>query len=464
MTSSQGSATPPPPAAKSFNPQAALERLSLVLQLERRSRSAEREELPFVMVNETRQLLTYRQAVLFSVRRTGVTLAAVSGLAVPDASSPFSQWMAKFAKWRLGLPGGNGYQRLDLGVIAAESTNPPKWLPDWTEWLPRHGLWAPLPDGRGGLSGVLALFREEPFSEPETALFSHLSESYGQTFALRMAGKGRRARHVTLGTWIALFLVLAGVMCIPVRQTELAPAEVTARRPALVRSGLDGVVDKLLVEPNQEVEKGDILVRLEDAQLRTKLALAKKAEEMAAVEYRQLLQSALSDPKTKQRLPLVQGRMEQLAAETAYIDSQMERVVIASPMKGVVLCDNPDEWLGRPVSLGQRIMLVADPGNLELEIRLPITASLEMMVGERVLFYPNVTPIDPMPAVITFVGYRATEVPGVGMAYVLKADISTGGKPFLGLRGSAKMYGESQPVGLILFRTPIMAVRQWLGI
>ncbi len=43
-------------------------------------------------------------------------------------------------------------------------------------------------------------------------------------------------------------------------------------------------------------------------------------------------------------------------------------------------------------------------------------------------------------------------------------DLAKGGKPLLGLRGMAKLYGKPQPLGLNLLRTPIQAVRQWLGI
>ena len=469
---SQKIPTPPVPSPepstgtvkKPINPLLVLERMALVLQLQRRSRLASAEELPFIMVNETRQLLPYRQAVLYSLQRGGATLSAVSGLAVPDQSAPYAQWLSKFIKWRLDQPEAEKHQRLNLEKMTANAVKPPIWLPQWKEWLPPHALWAPLFDGTGRILGILALFREEPFPDQDSMLFSHLSEAYGQSYALASVGRRRRVGHSRF--WLGIILLLAAIAAffIPASQTVLAPAEVSARRPALVRAGLDGVISRFLVEPNQHVEKGDRLILLEDDQLRTRLAVARKAEEMAAAEYRQLLQSALSDAKTKQRLPLALGRMEQLAAETAYVESLMERVVINSPMRGVVLCDNPDEWLGRPVSLGQRIMLVADPEDLELEIRLPASEALRIEVGDKLLFYPNIAPISPMEAVVTFVGYRASEAAGLGIAFTLRADLAKGGKPLLGLRGMAKLYGKPQPLGLNLLRTPIQAVRQWLGI
>lgn len=445
------------------NPVAVLDRLSLLLQLQRRARTAEDEELPFIMANETRQLLKYRQAALFSLNRGRTRVQAVSGLAVPDPNAPYVQWLSKFAKWRLERADGAGVERVNLVQVQEETKKAPVWLGDWKEWLPPHLLWGPLNDPRGGFIGILLAFRDEPYSETEVMLFSHLLGGYAETLALSQSKK--RKRSLPLSPILALALLAAiAAMFYPVRQSVLAPSEVTAKRPALVRAGLDGVVDQFLVQPNQEVEAGDPLIRLEDAQLRTKLAVAKKAEDMAQAEYRQLLQAGLSDPRTKQRIPLAQGRIEQLAAETAYIESLMERVLIHSPIKGVVLCDNPDEWLGRPVSLGQRIMLVADPHTVELEIRLPASDSMQVNVGDELMFFPNISPIEPKPATVSFVGYRAGEVAGVGMAFILRADIDSGGDSLLGLRGMAKLYGPSQSLGLVLLRKPIMAVRQWLGL
>lgn len=444
---------------------AALDRLTLTLQLQRRSARASADEIPFIMVNETRQMLVYRQAAFFDLKRGKPSLLSISGLAVPDASSPFMVWLNRFVRWRMTSTDGGVFERFDLAepAVDVDKTRLPAWYDDWKEWLPRYGLWAPLPNGRGEIAGILTFFRDKPFGDAEQLLASHLAESYGLAWSLKRTGGGKRARPLT--PWfIALLIAAAAAMFLPMKPSVLAPSEITAKRPALIRSGLDGVIDRFYVEPNQWVEAGEPLILLDDAQLRTRLAVAKKAEDMAEAEYRQLLQTALSDPKSKRGIPLVQGRIEQLAAERSYIESLLKRVVINSPGKGVVLCDNPDEWLGRPVGLGQRIMLVADPKNVEVEIRLPAYESMTVAVGDEVYFYPNVSPIEPVKAVVTYVGYRAVDTPGVGLAFILRADIAASESPLLGLRGVTKLYGPERRLGEVVFRSPLAAARQWLGL
>lgn len=73
--------------------------LSLLTQLSRRVReSASPEEIGFIAVNESKQLLPYRQSALW-MRGKGV--AAVSGIPDPDRSSPYIQWLTECcSKWQ----------------------------------------------------------------------------------------------------------------------------------------------------------------------------------------------------------------------------------------------------------------------------------------------------------------------------------------------------------------------------
>ena len=66
-------------------------RLTLLLQLERRARQAPAEEIPYIVVNETADLIPYRQALLW--RRGLDRLEAVSGVASPEKNSPYALWL-----------------------------------------------------------------------------------------------------------------------------------------------------------------------------------------------------------------------------------------------------------------------------------------------------------------------------------------------------------------------------------
>lgn len=440
--------------------QDALLSLSLLLQLQRRVRRAEAGELPFIFVNETRAVVPYRQAVFWKQALDGSwSVAAVSGLAAPDAGAPFVQWLSLLGNAMRRTPGHASITPID------RSTLPSAIGESWAEWLPAGGLWLPLP-AADSLAGALALFRDEPFRKDEIELLGHLSEAYGQCLASQSPRKKFQILTPALKSW-RLWLTAAFCLFLlfPIRQSVLVPAEVTPLQPAHIRVGIDGVVKKLFVAPNQQVAPGEKLLSLEDDHLRTRLVVARKNLEIARAELQQTQQLSLVDSRSKIRLPMLQGRLEQLLAEVELVESQLARVVTVSPVAGVAVFDDPDVWLGRPVSLGQKIMEVADPSRVQLEITLPMSETLPLRQGERLLFFPNISPHTPLPGTLTFIGYQASETPDAGLAFTLRASFAPGETlPRLGLRGTAKLYGERMPLVILLLRRPFLQVRQWLGV
>src|SRR5262245_61046218 len=71
-------------------------RVGELLQLCARARDAGRDELPFVIVNETIQMVSYDQAVLWDARSAGVV--ALSGAARPDRTSPYALALSRLFK------------------------------------------------------------------------------------------------------------------------------------------------------------------------------------------------------------------------------------------------------------------------------------------------------------------------------------------------------------------------------
>ena len=438
-----------------------LKRLSILLQLSRRARKASEDELGFCIVNETRILIPYRQAALFTRVNGSLKVAAVSGLAVLDSSSPFLQWLANLAARRLA----DGAAWTGAAITSADCGTEGALLRDaWAEWLPREGYWLPLLGPQDRPQGALALFREEAWSTPEQHVLSYLADSYGQALAAfsppphkAWFGTMRRRWKIAVAALILLSLY-------PIRESALAPAEVTAERPQLVRSALDGVVSHLTVQPNQEVKKGQELARLDDAQLSSRLAVAQKTLEMARAEYSQLLQLALANPEVKARLPILKGRIDQLGAEALYVEDLLRRTVIVSQSDGVAVFDDPNAWLGRPVALGEKIMLVADPAQVELTILLPMNETLPVQPGGEALFFPNTSPSSPKRVTLNYVSYQASEPVGGSLAFTLRGDFEERDElPRLGTRGTAKVYGPRMSLIAIALRHPVRAARQWLG-
>lgn len=436
-----------------------LARLSLLLQLQRRARKASYEELIFIIANETRALLPYRQAVFLRYEHGKLRVEALSGLDSTDSASPLVHWLHRLAACKRHMPDVWGAAPLHAADLATRDAS---LAEDWQTWLPPAAFWLPLPGSQDSPQGVLVLFRDEPWTEPEQHVLSYVADSYGQALSAFnppshrawLAGLSRR--------WKVLALLAVLALLYPARDSVLIPAEVTAKDPALVRAPLEGVVERLTVAPNQHVRTGQVLARLDDTQLRSRLVVARKVLDMAHAEYRQLQQQALLTPEVKAGLPLLRGKIEQLTAEADYVAALLERTTINSQSDGVAVFDDPDLWTGRPVALGEKMLFVADPSKVELTMHLPMQESMPLQPGSEVLFFPNITPGSPLPAAVTFISYQAAEQSGESLAFVLRADFAAG-VPRLGLRGTAKVYGPRLPLALKALRHPLRVARQWLG-
>ncbi|KAF7599013.1 MAG: multidrug transporter [Candidatus Dactylopiibacterium carminicum] len=441
------------------------DRLAVLLQLERRVRAcASEEELAFLMVNDAHALAPYRQAVLWQAEAGGGgRIVALSGLAVPDAHAPFNVWLARLLADHAAQADVAG--ALPVPVAADDAAM-------WAEHLPPQAWWLPLPVGGGG-AGLL-LLREAPWPPAETNLLALFAEACAHAWrALHSAGRepsagglaGRLRQYArTRRIWLIGAAVLLAALCLPVRQSVLAPAEVVARNPVAVRAPLQGVVDRIEVQPNQTVQAGDLLVALDARELEGRLETARQGLAVAEAELRQGQQQALFDERSKATVALLQGRRDQAASEVDHLEKSLARTQLRAERAGTVIFDDVADWIGKPVALGERIMQIADPAEIELEVLLPVADAIALPQDSSLRLFLNTAPATPLAATLLRVGYRASPAPDGSLAYRVRARFAAGETARVGLKGTAKLYGERTLLAAYLLRRPLARLRVWLGV
>ena len=459
----------------SVNLEAQLFGLSTLVQLGKRARhAATSKELAFIIVNETHSLVPYRQAALWQRGGGGGRVVALSGSATVERNTPFTSWLNRAFPALESAPPAAPAPEAAAGppgpaARAVDATALPGPLgSQWSEWLPPHGLFVPLVTGPRRQQGALLLAREQPFTDGDRVLAQELADSYAHAWA---ASRGRRrwslARLGRLRTLLKLAVVAAaiGVMFVPVTLSALAPAEVVAFEPTIVRAPLEGVVDHFNVQPNETVKEGQLLLELDRRTIENKLEVATKALAVAAAEYRQAAQQAVFDDKSRAQLAVLKGRMDQRRAEADYAKSLLDRIRVTATRSGLALFDDPANWVGRPVALGERLLEIADPQRAELEIWLPVADAITLQPGAEIEFFLNVAPDAPRPARLRVASYDATMSPSGVLGYRLKASLADDkAPPRIGLRGTAKLFGERVTLFYYLMRRPLSAARQFLGL
>lgn len=472
--------------------------LAVLWQLSARAREAASEEtLGFVIVNESLSLVPYRQAAWWRAPApVPGAVAAVSGLPQSDPGAPYVQWLGEVCRElerrathatastaRAGQASGEG--EAGDATIAAADAPPPEpaervWpraltcdsLPDalaadWDAWWPAHALWVPLVDRTGRSLGGVVFAREQPWTHVEEALFAELARVWSHALAAfsprtswmeraKLALRaGKHRRRVLAAVVFALI--------VPVPLTILAPAEVTAKDPFVVRSPLDGVIDRLYAQPNQRVAAGAPLFALDSTTLASRYALADKQYATAQEEYRQTAQLAVTDDKDRLDMALRKGKLDESAVELDYTKRELARVRVSAPRGGVAVFSDPNDWNGKAVSIGEKVMLLADPASVELTAYVPVADNVDVAPGATLTLYPKSSPLAAYDARIDTVAYRAEPTPEGVVAYRVKATFVGAVKPPLGAMGTARIHGRWVPLSYYLLRRPLATARQWLG-
>lgn len=444
------------------------EAVAALLKLEQQLRRAESPaQLYYSIVNETHECVPYTQAVLLTgsdLRQLQVV--AASDIPTVDYTSPFIAWLERLAKHRATHAQASAMQSLGLEDID------PALREDWQEMCPPEMLWLPLrlAAEQERPVGVLLLFRSESWPEAEQAVLTHLAGTMAHAlFALErrqwfsQLPHRLRQRKFTLGAGLLIFTSLF----LPVRLSALAPVEVIARDPLVIAAPLNGAVKGVEVMPNQAVKQGDLLVRFDDTELSSELEVAQQNLLVAQAELRTAQQVSFLDSRQKARLAELESRVRLQEAEQAFVRSRFDKARVLAPAPGIAVLGDPNEWQGRPVSIGERILLLADPNSIELQIMLPVRDAIALGDDAAVTVFFDHDPLNAWPAVVQHAEYQPQLTPDDLLAYRLIASLEgrpvKAATPRIGTRGTARVYGDSVSLFFYLFRRPITSLRQWLG-
>ncbi len=441
---------------------AALLSTALALEMQARQQSSA-EALRFFAVNETRKACPYLQAFLIEDSGGRPRVAAISSISSVDRDAPlvrtFERLAARFLDRKQGDP--RKAQHFLLGAFAEDD--------DATRDYPfKHLCWLPLPRRSAPTADALLLARDTPWRQHELAVLEALGDAYGHAFeALRSRARvwpvTRKRRALV---YLAVIAALALVSLIPVRLTALAPAEVVAANPVVVAAPVDGVIADLPVQPNAPVAEGDLVLTFVDTKFRNDAEVTARNVVVAEAKHRRAVQGAFGSARDNREVAIAQAELDVRKAEAAYAQDLLERTRVRAGATGLLLYSSKSDWIGRPVTTGERIMEIADSRKLEVRVDLPVSDVITAKEGARVVVYLDSDPLAPVEAVLVRASYQAS-VTGEGQyAFRLFARLAADGEqlPRIGTRGTAQVYGERVSLFFYLFRRPITAIRQRLGV
>ncbi len=440
--------------------------VSNLLQLESMARAAtSAEALQFMIANETRRLVPYRQAYLFISEhpiKRDCKLVTASSIAVIESNAPFAHWLEKVVDKIFTSETISSQRLIDLASCPEELKE------GWNEFSLPFVLWTPMKLPDGTFIGGMWMSRETPWKENELPLLKRLGETYGHAHVAITSKRTlyHRPTSVTLAAWVIVVFLLM-VFIKPVKLSALAPAEIIAIEPTVVSSTMDGVISDIKFSPNSRVMEGETLFIYEDTNLRNEYNVTEKTLAVAEAEYRKAAQGSFKDAKSKAQVSLLKAQTELQKSKLEFAKEMLDKVTVKAEKSGLLIYSDKSDWIGKPIQVGERVMEIADTDKVQLKVSLSIADAIVLKEGAEVEVFLDSDPLNPIDATVDSTSYMAEKYNQDTLSYRVYAKFYNAEQENnlrIGLQGTAKIYGERVSLFFYLFRKPISYVRQFLGI
>jgi multidrug resistance efflux pump len=228
---------------------------------------------------------------------------------------------------------------------------------------------------------------------------------------------------------------------------------------------LEGIIESISVKPGDYVKKGDVLFRYNREAPLQELEVARKQVEILISEIRRASTLGFNDPQARKDLSILTVKLEKEKATLEFAEYQASQLDVKAPEAGVILLDNPDEWRGNPVRVGEKVLAITDPKESKIRMWLPESDNVAIDPKKAIKIYLNISPETSYKAELTYIANESVISEKHIPSFIAEAEWLNKPKEVrLGLKGSAVLYGEQVPLIYYVLRKPWGYIRELLGI
>ncbi len=258
--------------------------------------------------------------------------------------------------------------------------------------------------------------------------------------------------------WLTPTGLLCGALLVPVPYYPCRECVFEPETKQFLSSPIQGRIASCEVRPGDHVEKGQLMARLDDDQLRRDLATA-NSEYDGAMKKRD---SALATRATgNAELAIIE--MNQAKWKIDSIQDQLRRLEIRATAEGIVVQGDWQRNVGMPLTLGQSLFEVAELKSMTAEVRLLSSDLAQINVGDEVGVRSDASGISTFRGKISRIEPRASVIDdeAVFIADVVIHDPELQLRP--GMKAKAQIHAGWKSLGWYLFNRPYRWIaNQWI--
>ncbi len=422
------------------------------------------QSLIFHILNHTVTYIHYDRAAL--INRKSRKILGISGSSQPSAHSNICRWLRKLKNY---LNNPEEAQIINESSFSA--------VPDfWEEYAAKSGgtslLWLPLSTTQNSKNNelpilVLERWRQKEWQPGDLKLTAPLQKNFGNLLQLhKRKSSGNSHRH---GRRLLLLIIFSALILAlysyKISERIVAPCEIVPLNPISVTTPIDGVVDEILVHPGASVKQDETLIKLNRDIFSEEFTAAKQQVKITLSELSRTEAEAVADMDARSRLRALENQLKMDKTRLRIARYKLDKSLIAAPANGVVMMNDPNEWEGKPVMTGERIMLLITPGENKIKIYLPLADKIDFPENARVKIILNTDSATSRQAHLNYLAEHATTSPTGVPSFLAEAILDQKATDIrMGVQGTAVIYGNKVSLGYWLIRRPLAAIRNFIGI
>jgi hypothetical protein len=420
----------------------------------------ERNALIFLILNDTIQVVRYDRAVLWNYDHETPKLMGVSGQAGISATTDIAK------RWKELV---DHLQDATIPQILSPERFDEKGMELWKNYTATSPhpavLWFPVVShGKKMLGLWFERWNGSNWTSQEAEILSFLVQAYGvawENFAPKYAVHKFRKRLF----WGLGLTALALLFLIRVPLRIIAPCEVVPKDPYLVTAPLEEIIDNIEVKPGEIVKKGEVLFEYDRRVALQTLRIAEEQVKVAQQDLSRAKTLAFKDNRSFSEISILEAKLKKEEANLQLAKYRASQLIVHSPIDGIVILENPDDWRGKPVKVGERVLMVSDPHQTKVRLWIPEGDNVMLNMENPISVFLNVNPTLTREAKLNFISNASGVTSHNLVSFMAEADwVDPQTDVRTGLKGSAILYGDKVSLFYWIIRKPWASFRNFVGI
>ena len=172
-------------------------------------------------------------------------------------------------------------------------------------------------------------------------------------------------------------LLLAVLLLVPVDDRVTAHTVIEGRTRQLVTAPFEGFIAEALVRPGDRVRQGQVLLRLDDRDLKLEQAKLRGERDQAGAKLRQ----AMADREAAS-VALASAELQGAEGQLALVEAKLARAQLVAPIDGLIVTGDWVQQVGAPAEAGKELFEIASEG-YRVVLHVPERDIARVRTGQR---------------------------------------------------------------------------------